>query len=98
VWARWRIFSRPVSGLVKLFPGGIPSRKQRLVRISAETSSSPAGQGSVRAYLRLDQVLAIVFSTPFMVAALSGSKDHVKSVLFNPADGKAGRPGWPRTA
>jgi hypothetical protein len=31
----------PVSGLAKPFPGGIPTREQRPVRMSAETGSSP---------------------------------------------------------
>jgi hypothetical protein len=43
----------PVSGLVKLFPGGIPAREQRRVRMSAETAfeSVEASAGQLAAYI-----------------------------------------------
>jgi hypothetical protein len=41
--------ARRVSGLAKPFPGGIPAREQRPVRMSAETGSSPKRVGSFTA-------------------------------------------------
>jgi hypothetical protein len=43
----------PVSGLAKLFPGGIPAREQRPVRMSAETAfeSVEASASQLAAYI-----------------------------------------------